>query len=277
MQPTSVVWRDLSLATGATTPYRIVSLEGWSQRPAARYDKQLRSRAHGAHSSPVWADERIVTVEGRCAAEEERDALFLALDQRFTFDGGEEPLTVSIAGRTLTAAAQLLRYDPIMVAGQWGVGRFGWIAQWRCPDPLRYGPVQPASTGLPTSGGGLVYPLTYGLSYGAAGNPGQIVLANDGTADAPILFTVTPPAAGGFEISAAGQRLTYPVTTAETLTIDTGAGTVLAQGTADRRANLTNADWIQVPAGGSITVQFTSLGAYDGAATLAASWRSASW
>lgn len=282
MQPTSVVWRDLTFATGTDAAYRITGIEGWEGRPSPRYDKQSRTRSHGAHSSPVWADERIVTIEGRCWSEAERDSLFDALDRRFSLDGGEEPLTVSVAARTLTAAAQVLRYDPVIGGGDWGIGRFGWVAQWRCPDPLRYGPVQPTvSTGLPTSGGGLAYPLTYPLSYGSAGTPGQIVLTNSGTAPAPIVFTVTGSLPQGFELSAGGKRLVYPVAVpaGQVLTIDTAAGTVVAEGTADRRGNLTVADWMQVPPGSSLTVQFTSLGGtYDAAATLSvAEPRSAYW
>jgi len=279
---TSVQWRDLTFATGEAATYRITSLEGWAGRSAPRYDKQNRARAHGSHPSPVYADERIVTVEGRSWSQDDRDAVLLALEQRMTFDGGEEPLTITLAGRELTAFAQFLRCDPILTPNEWGIGRFGWIAQWRCPDPLRYGPVQSAvSTGLPTAGGGLVYPLTYPLSYGSAGTPGQVTLTNDGTAAAPIVFTVTGSLPAGFEVSASGQRLVYPVPVpaGETLTVDTAAGTILAQGTADRRGNLTVADWITVPPLSSITLQFTSLGgAYDPAAQLTVpGFRSASW
>jgi hypothetical protein len=62
------------------------------------------------------------------------------------------------------------------------------------------------------------------------------------------------------------------------LTLDTASGSVLLGGTADRRASLTNADWMQVPAGGSLTVSFASLGgAYDAAASLSATTRPAYW
>lgn len=282
MQPTSVLWRDLTFTTGADATYRILEIEGWEGRPPTRYDKQLRARAHGAHPSAVWADERLPTITGRCWSQEDRDALFADLDRRFSLDGGEEPLTVSVAGRTLTAGAQLLRFDPALVRDEWGIGRFGWVAQWRCPDPLRYGlPQAWQSTGLPTSGGGLTYPLTYPLSYGAAGVTGQVALTNDGTAPAPFVMEVRGPLPLGFEVSAGGRRLRYEteVPAGETLTIDTATGSVLAQGTADRRTNLTVADWMQVPARSSLTLQFTSLGGtYSALASLAVpGFRSASW
>lgn len=278
MNPTSALWRGLLLGAGSL--YRIRALDGWEELPAPRYDKTPRARAHGTHSSAVWADERIVTVEGWCWTAAERDQMLAALQATMTFDGGEEPLTITAAGRTLTAQAQLLAARPQLLRGEWGVGRFGWLAQWRCPNPLRHGPAQTATTGLPTSGGGLTYPLAYPLGYGTGGNPGRLTLTNPGTAAASIVFVVSGPLAGGFELSASGMRLRYPVTVpaGQPVTIDTAAGTVTVEnGTADRRGNLTVADWMQVPPGASLTVQFTALGAYDPAASLSATIRPAYW
>lgn len=280
MQPTSVLWRDLTMSTGQASRFRIRSLEGWEELPPARYDKHPRARAHGAHSSEVWADERLVTVEGYCWSSTERDQLLLELRAATTFDGGEEPLAITVAGRTLTAQAQLLLARPMLLRGEWGVGRFGWIVQWRCPDPVRYGPESGDDTGLPTSGGGLAYPTAYALSYGALGVTGQITLHNDGTADAGILATVTGPLLMGWEVSAAGKRLRYEtaVPAGQVLDVDTDAGTVLAEGTADRTAELTVADWLLVPAGGELTLQFVSLGgAYDPAARFDARVKPTNW
>lgn len=43
------------------------------------------------------------------------------------------------------------------------------------PDPLRYGPAVTVTTGLPTAGGGLAYPIVYPINYGTPGNPGRVV------------------------------------------------------------------------------------------------------
>lgn len=280
MQPTSVRWRDLSFDTGQDAAYRITAIDGWEGRPPPRYEKRDRARAHGTYPTPVWAEERTVTVEGRTWTEAERDALFTELDARLTFDGGPEPLTVAVAGRTLTAAAQLLRFDPMIVRGEWGAGRFGWLMQWRCPDPLRYGPEVTVSTGLPTQGGGLTYPLTYPLTYGELGDTGQLTLTNPGTAAAPILFRLRGELPAGAEISAAGQQLTYaaPIPPGQEITLNTDSGEVLVEGTSSRRGNLSRADWMRVPARSTLTVQFTSLaGAYDPAARLSATVAGAYW
>lgn len=282
MGPTSVLWRGLTI--GAGSPYRIDTVEGWEERPPARYDKQGRTRGHGSHRSPVWSDERTVTVTGWSFSPEERDALLLQLQavSGFGDEDDTEPLTVTAAGRTLWAGAQLVRAVPSLNRGQWGAGWFGWLLQWRCPDPLRYGPARSVPTGLPSDGGGLTYPLTYPLSYGTAGSPGQITLTNAGTAPAPIVFAVRGDLPQGTELSAAatGERLTYtaPILGAQVVEFDTAAGTVLVEGTSSRRAALTSADWLHVPAKGELTVQFTSLGGTPaGGALLTATTQDTYW
>lgn len=277
MGPTSLTWRGLTAATGQDQPYRIHELEGWEESPAPRYDKQPRTFAHGAHPSPVYADERIVTVTGVCWTAADRDRLLADMQAETAFgdDDTTEQLTVTAAGRTLTAQAQLIAARPALVRGQWGVGRFGWVLQWRCPDPMRYGPDQTAATALPDPSGGLTYPLAYPLDYGTTGGNGQITLSNGGSAPAPIRFAVRGPLPEGFEISAGGQRLRYPVPVpaGQVIDIDTAAGTVLVEGTASRRSNLTVADWLHIPRRGTLTVQFTSLGgARDPQAQLTATW-----
>ncbi|TFV91411.1 hypothetical protein [Blastococcus sp. CT_GayMR16] len=283
MNPTSGQWRDLVF--GAGTDFRVRTVEGWEDLPPSRYEKKSRTQGHGAHPSKVWGDERIVTVEGWCWSSAERDAQLAAFQRRMTFDGGEEPLAITVAGRTLTAWAQLITARPMLIRGEWGLGRFGWLVQWRCPDPRRYGAIHTLSTGLPTSGGGLVLPMFsgapgVGLDFGALGNTGQIVLPNAGTAEASILFKVRGELPQGYEISATGQRLTYPVAVppGQVVELNTADGSVLVEGTASRRGNLTVADWMQVPpadatdgTAGTLTVQLTSLGgAYDAAAQLEA-------
>lgn len=279
MNPTSGQWRDLTF--GAGTTFRVRTLEGWEELPPSRYDKKPRTHSHGAHPTKVWSDERLVTVEGWCWTAAERDRQLTEFQRRMTFHDGEEPLTLTVAGRTLTAWAQLITARPMLIRGEWGLGRFGWLAQWRCPDPRRYGATNTISTGLPTPGGGLEFPLFEDgfLDFGELGDTGQIVLSNPGTAAASILFAVTGGLPEGYEVSASGQRLTYPVEVPprQVINLDTADGSVLVEGTASRRGNLTRAEWMHVPAAavdgtpGTLTVQFTSLGGvYDPVAQLAA-------
>jgi hypothetical protein len=279
MTDTAVTWRGITIGGGGD--FHVEEITGWDDLPDITSYDQARSRGHGDHTGSQYARARIVTVSGSIASPTARNTLARALIAGSPVETDLlEDLSIQTFGQVLTAGARLIRRS-LPVGENYAAGVVPFALQWKCPDPLRYGaPQPPISTGLPTSTGGLVYPLTYGLTYGTAGNPGQVALTNPGTADAAIVFTVTGGLSSGFEVSAAGQRITYPyeVPAGQTLVIDTAAGSALVEGTADRRGYLTNSDWMQVPAGGSLTVQFTSLGgAYDPAATLTASTRPAYW
>lgn len=279
MSDTEITWRGLTL--GGDTGYIVSEVSGWDDLPDLNTYDQPRSRGHGDHVGDQFAHARIVTVHGKIADVSSRNDMARALQAVTTVSSAIEDLTVDFLGRQLTAGARVIQRS-LAIGMNYSVGEIPFALQWKCPDPLRYGAARAAvSTGLPSSGGGLDYPLTYPLTYGTAGDPGVLTLTNDGSADAPIVATVSGPLPSGFEVSSGGQRLRYelPVAAGETITFDTGEGTVVTQGTADRRGFLTVADWIQVPAGSSITLQFSSLGgAYDPAAVLTVpAFRSASW
>jgi hypothetical protein len=277
LSDTEVVWRDLTL--GGDGPYVIQSITGWDDLPDITSLDEPRARGHGDHMGSLYSRARIVTVEGKVADLEARDALLRALDASSPVESTPRSLTVDLFGRRLTAGARIVRRT-VGVGLNYSVGEVPFAIQWRCPDPLRYGPTRQVTTGLPTGGTGLAYPLAYPLDYGTVGDAGQVTLDNEGTADAPIRFTVSGGLPNGFEISAAGARLTYPyaVPAGQSITVDTADGTVLADGTADRRGNLTWADWLTIPPGRSLTVQFTSLGGeFDPGAQLAAEWAPTYW
>jgi hypothetical protein len=272
-----IAWGGLTIGTEGG-PYIVEELSGWDDLPEVTSYDTPRSRGHGDHVGDQFARSRVVTVSGSIANRAARDALALALQTVTPVTSTVEDLSIETLGRSLTAGARLIR-RALPVTENYASGLIPFALQWKCPDPLRYGPELSASTGLPSSSGGLAFPVTFPANFGATGDLGLITLPNDGTAATPVRFTVSGPLSGGFELSGDGGRIAYPVEVpaGQAVTIDTGRGSVLVEGTSDRRASLTAADWLQVPAGGSLTVQFTSLGAYDAAATLTAQWRPAYW
>lgn len=266
-----IAWRGQTL--GGDSPFRIQSIDGWEDLPPGRSSDEPRSRSHGEHRGQYLAGGRTVTVKGVIVDPGLAAGSVLALQAATPFMADTlDELTITMYGRTLTAFARVERRNLPQDLG-YGVGVSSWALQWHAPDPLRYGPLQaPMSTGLPTAGGGVTYPLGPTWTYGDPGDPGRITLTNPGTAPAPIFMEVTGGLPFGFEVSAAGQRDVYPVEVpaGQVVSIDTGTGAVLAEGTADRRTNLTVADWPHVPPGSSLTLQFASLGgAFDPAARLA--------
>lgn len=283
--PTSLLWQGLTLGSG--TRYRIKSVEGWDELPPVRYDKQDRARAHGTYPSPVWADERTVTVEGWCWTEVDRDSLLRDLRRVMVPSDDVDDLTVTMAGLTLTAGAQPVKFAPILKSGEWGTGRFGWIAVWRCPDPRRYSPtVTVGPAGLPLDTGGLDFgpadgsggvdfgpaDASGGVDFGAAGDSGRLTVVNGGDADVGLLVRVNGPLLDGWEVTAleTGDRLRFEhaVQAGQWVAVDTAEGTVLLNGTADYRPYLTVAQWPTVPPGQTRTLQLAALGPYDPGASM---------
>lgn len=281
MADLEIVWKGITL--GGTSPYVIQDLTGWDELPGLNDMSVPQVRGHGDHLGDQFSQARTITLSGTILADDSgaRDTLSLALQGAATVRSDLDSLAITTFNQQLFTDARIVR-STVSAGATYGVGAVPFALQWKCPDPLRYGPLQSAGpVGLPVSGGGLAYPLAYPLDYGTAATPGLLSLTNVGTADSSVLFTVTGALPSGFEISSAsGKRLTYPdpLFSGDVLTLDTATGAVLLGGTADRRASLTVADWMQVPAGGSITVRFSSLGgAFDAAATLTASMRPAYW
>jgi hypothetical protein len=181
MTDTLVTWNGFTIGGGGD--FHVEEITGWDDLPDFTSYDTPRSRGHGDHAGSQFIRARIVTVSGSIANRAARDALAQALISASPVEtDAVDDLTIETFGQSLTAGARLIRRS-LPVGENYAAGAVPFALQWKCPDPLRYGPVQAAaSTGLPTSGGGVVYPLVYPLTYGAAGTPGQLTLTNDGTA-----------------------------------------------------------------------------------------------
>lgn len=286
---TSLTWRGLTIQGTRVSRHWMGSLEGWEELPDTRHDSPARTSGHGRFGAPAWSDERVVVVTGGCSTPAERDAILLELQAVMTLSGSSNPedLTISNAGRVLTAGATLTRFKPSMA--NWSSGYFHWAAEWVCPDPLRYGTPIASTAVFPTLVGGLEYDLyTDGsgtdlgyLDYGVPSETGRVVLSNPGTEDVPVTIEVIGPVPSqGFDIIqvGTGKRLTFedPVGAGSSLVMDGATGAVVIDGTADRAGRLTWRDWPIVPAGGSIELLFSPRGPWS-AATMTAVYRPGYW
>lgn len=289
LSPSVVSWRGLEFhGVRGAGPYSLIDLTGWDERPSTRSDSDVRPMQHGRFDGPVLSDERVVILRGQIISED-RDTLLAALDDAMYLsepDAPTETLTVTRAGRTLTADARLTDFRT--PTGAWAVGHVPFAAQWRCPDPLRYGPTENLTTGFATLTGGLEFDLfTDGsgvdmgwLDFGAAGSSGRVTVSNPGTAPAFDQFRVQGPVPP-FEVVCVetGERLTFSraLGSGESLLIDSATGLVgLGESAVDYSGYLTRAEWFAVPAKGSCTIAFLPLAATD-SGTLTVVHRPAWW
>jgi hypothetical protein len=278
----SVSWRTVELTHEG--PYRVADITGWEGTPSARVDDVARSNGHGSFDAPAWSGSRSVVVEGYCISPEERSQLLADLGSAMAIEGGEDArdLAVAFAGRTLTAQARLVRYGTTLRL--WGVGHFGWQAEWWCPDPYRYGTTATLMTGLPEDVGGMEFPLADGGNIefgGVLGTSGRITVANPGSAPVWPTYTATGPLPAGFELVAveSGRRLRWPraVVAGSQVRIDSRHGAVAIDGSPGYEGYLSMRQWWSVPPGSDVTVQFVGLGTYDAAASLSVEWAPAYW
>jgi hypothetical protein len=270
---TTVEWRGLTLASDRSSPFGVRGLQGWDELPDVRVDAPARPQGHGRFDTPVWSDERVVTLAGQIVSQD-RDALLQQLAAVMTWSRGPgraEDLVVTRAGRRLTAGARLTAFKTPTDL-DWSVGVVPFAIEWRCRDPLRYGDPQSVATGFPVLRGGLEYDLytdgttdTGFLEFGEASDTGRVVLENPGTADVSPVFQVDGPIdASGFDIAVVGtdQRIRFsgPVSAGSVLVIDSGSGTAVVDGSADRGGLLAHRDWFSVRAGESLEIAFIPLG-----------------
>lgn len=258
--PTIVQWGGITVAGDNSSSYHLDSLTGWrGDLPPARIDSEDRPNQHGESDTPIWSSARTVTLVGSCRTNATRDALFAALTAAMVYTGDATPgtLTVQEAGLTLTAAARVAGHSPSRVAGAWGLGQFGFQAQWRCADPLLYAATVSDTANMAASTGGLVFPLfmpSGAMSWGTLVAASSCDLTNSGSMDSPVIFTIVV----GANALTGGMRITETVTgrilqfaddlpAGTTLVIDGTNGTVQLNG-ADRNGSLTLRQFTPVPA-----------------------------
>lgn len=287
--PTIVVFNGLTVAGDASSPYNLQSLTGWrGDLPPAVFDDEQRPNAHGVFGSPVWAAARTVSLVGECRTNQQRDALLAAFSAATVFSGSATPPTLAInqAGLTLNTSAQVIRSGAIKNPGEWGLGRFGFQVDWRCTDPILYGTlVTVGPLVLAAATGGAVFPAFPSgvFAWGTLPTPQTATLTNSGSADAPVVLTVSANGAaftGGFQIieTSTGRILRYvdDLAAGDVVVFDSSTGSVTINASADRRNSVSVGQWTPVPAASSRTFYLAPLGA-NSTASLTAAMRPAYW
>lgn len=261
-----------------------MDLQGWKGSPPMRADVADRPNADGAFGSVRnYRSARSLRFSGVLAGES------LAVQQQIedqfaAIQADGLPFTISVENdlgtRSVTAT---LQGEAEVVPDSDHLGATV-TARFVCYDPVKYGPVQVNGTGLPTSGGGLVYPLhspSGALFYGSLGNLGRVTLTNLGTADTWPVFTVSGQLDSGFFLQelASGSVLRYDrvVPAGSTVTIDSRTGEVLIDAISDGSTYLTRDEFWPVPAGSSADWQFNAIGGSSGSPMLSVAFRSGWW
>jgi hypothetical protein len=226
--------------------------DGWGS-PGSTAELMQRTRGHGATSSEGFLKPRVMTLAGVIDAPTPL-ALSMAVDTlNAAVTLGGFRLMVAEAGRIRHTEAR--RQDEVIINWVDGLtARFS--IQIVAKDPRKFGDLVTASTRLPFSEGGLVYPATYPVTYTGVSGTGVVRVNNPGNTQAPAWLRVDGPIpAGGWTVTHQGkqQSLTFATAlaleTGEFVTVDMERREVLAQGQSPRSGYVTSRGWFSLDPG----------------------------
>lgn len=226
----------------------------------------------GNYESPNLKAARVITLSGLAKAPDAAtaDAAVDQFNNLLSSGATLQQFLVHENSRDLTAMVKLSTGSDL-TRTTWR--SFEWQLVLIAPDPRKYGPTVTASTGLPsTSGGidyltdsGIDYVTNGGIDYGTPGTSGLLQLTNMGSAESWPMFTFAGPTDGATLIAPSatntdtGDRLAYSGTLATSdqlkLTSTPGRRSAILNGVPYRRF-LTAAEWFPVPAGATVSIQF---------------------
>lgn len=283
-QPWQIEWDGFLL--GTSTAYRIQQLDGWEDLPGLDMGAAAKPSRPGSWPGRTRVQSRIVTLSLQVipdAGQMAEAMRALRAATAVSADAGEVPLAVRLHDETFLAFGTISgRVIPVNHAYSQALAPVATL-QWLCADPRRYALVEQSVTiGAPTGGGGgLIYPITYPLTYGVAATPSNATCTNTGdTPTNPTLVITGPITTPRVVNSTLTRAIEFDIDLAagQTLVVDTDRGTVLLGGVTDRLYTRTNF---------SVPVEHFELAPGDNNLTLVAdvfgsgaqvsvSWRSAS-
>lgn len=241
------------------------SLVGWRDLPGASVADSQRPQAHGSYPGSVFGESAVVTYTFLLRGSPADKLTDLATLEDWTaLDGVERWLAVDDGDGVWMRLARVIaraipqdkhfRHAPLECS-----------IQFLCADPRRYSMAEHSGAATLASGsGGLVYPLVYPLVYGTV-STGALVVTNNGSTPTPLVAEFVGPLTNP-GIAHGDWTLATNITLAggDTLTVDTGSGTVLLNGTADRSTAITAAsdpvDACVLPRGSSTLTLTASAG-----------------
>lgn len=251
---------------------RLADLADWMDSVDKKLDRSLSwpNRDGESDQDPVYDAARYPVVSGSIFAESDAELpefrrCLMALKQfssKFTIEVTDSEGTlqaeVQLAGKIRFSVVEENRYATFSVP-------------LLATDPVKYSVPRNLVTGLPSSGGGLTYPLVGAggaLDYGVNGDLGRVTVSNAGDARVWPTVTVSGELGSGFFYQRldTGEVVRYDrvVPLGSTVTVDHRTGEVLVDNDSDGSTYLTRFDFFSAGPGESFDVQFNSIGTSSG-------------
>lgn len=242
---------DLGVIEVDGVQWDLEDVQGWGS-PGSTLQVTQKPRSHGGWAGAAYLVPRPVALSGKVTAPSSAqlsDAID-RLSEACSLTG--TTLTVVEGGRARSCTVR--RQGEVLVS--WTSDKTAtWSIQVTAPDPRKYGPMVSQTAGLPSSSGGVTWPITWPVRWTGVTNSGVLSIPNLGNIDAPVLIRIDGPcvapsithigANGVPEVWATSQTLGA----GEFLVIDMENKRVLANGQSSRAGYVTSRGWFSVTPG----------------------------
>jgi hypothetical protein len=245
--------------------WKVTSIDWWNS-PAPTPASTKRPNSHGVWVGESWLPGRTVAIVGTmtaptpAAGEDAANRLARAAALTDTLLQVASPLPLSVVVR---------RSGDVIATPQEGqLTVWKWSVQLLAADPRKLGDPLQASTGLPSTSGGLALPFTLPTPISASVVSGLVSLTNPGSIAGPARLRIDGPVSGPIVTHVtSGRSLIFASSlelgAGEFLTVDMERRQVLAQGESSRNGWVTSRGWSAFEPG-SNTWAFTSVGSTTG-------------
>lgn len=263
-----------AIADASPTGWFFQDLIDWYGVPDSKAPAELVPQAHGSFDPGVdWREPATPSFVAIYVGSSEADALAAA--EEFCELGTSEDQQVMRVTDALRTTSREVSVRRVKQRDHRGARYIMFDVDTLAPDPLRYGDEVVGSTGLPSLTGGLAFPIVFPIDFATTGDTGRIVTANTGKQDTFSRFVVTGGLAGGFSLIDVEDgreiRFEFPIDVGHAVTVDQRTGRAWLDSEENTLTGyLTKSEWWPVPAGGTRSVQFNSIGAVTGTPTLTA-------
>jgi hypothetical protein len=247
-----------SLAFGGGSPYDLQAVTGWhdmAQSPlggsGSVSPKQTRN---GSWFMPYFMPSRVVTMALQIEDVAAGFAASIAGLEAATQPGiGEIPLALQMDGVASTVNG-VVSARTIPTTLDYLAGYTLAQIEVTCSDPRRFGTPLIGSTQLPSSTGGIAWPLKWALTWTATQTTGQVNLVNPGNAAGPVTMRINGPVTAPTVLHVqSGTQFamapTFTVAAGDWLEIDCEARTVLYNGQSSRNGSILTRGWLPLVAG----------------------------
>lgn len=263
----------------------------YADGPNVRLNQTDKPFGDGAFRIRSFRATRTMTIQGGTECPDRGSAMRAADTLKSLFPAGSQQTLIVDDGITVRQCTVELAANP-KVSFQ-GPVSFDFQLPLSAVDPRMYDPTAmnavtnlptPGASGLnwaPTATGGLNWApaASAGLNWGSVNSTGTIGLVNPGSASTWPTFTLTGPLYQPVITDVAtGRTLAYTdqlATSNDFLVITNSPFNrgIYLQGTIDRYPLMSSVQWMEIPAGGTLTVSLSGIGSGQ----LQASWNPAYW